>query len=142
MHQYFFCAIYIEENSNYLAWVYEQLFFRSTTNKVNGEGIQLTANATAIVEGTGFARGFHKSQTGFLNDEVSRVHDNHYYQAFSYQVDSEFSLDKYEKILKDVIHTSGYKLFGKSVITPFVSSNTQLISTSTTVIQSQSWQKL
>ena len=116
----------------------EQLFFRSTTNKVNGEGIQLTANATAIVEGTGFARGFHKSQTGFLNDEVSRVHDNHYYQAFSYQVDSEFSLDKYEKILKDVIHTSGYKLFGKSVITPFVSSNTQLISTSTTVIQSQS----
>jgi len=32
---------------------------------------------------------------------------------------SEFELNKYERILKEVVHTAGYKLFGRPVVDTF-----------------------
>lgn len=93
----------------------EEFILRSTAD----EEI-LQANGTVVVQGTGVAKGFHQTDVGFVSDPENFIHDNDFYQSYSYQVLSEFSLDKYEKLLKDVIHTAGFKLFGKVVLTPYV----------------------
>ena len=67
-----------------------------------------------------------------MNDEYY-IHDNDFYQTFSYQILSEFELNKYEKIVKDVIHTAGYKLFGKVVVDTF--ANNESIVTESSVSQ-------
>ncbi len=70
-------------------------------------------NGTANVNGTGISTGYHKTRSGVLGEKYF-IPDNDFYQQFSYQVLSEFELNKYEKNLKEVIHTAGYKLFGKA----------------------------
>lgn len=46
-------------------------------------------------------------------DGNSKIHDNDYYQEFSYEVVTGKSLDKYEDLLKNIVHVAGTKLFGK-----------------------------
>lgn len=43
------------------------------------------------------------------------IHDNDYYQEYSYEISSSCSIDKYGDVLYDVNHVSGTKLFGKVV---------------------------
>jgi len=50
----------------------------------------------------------------FLSDDA-KVHDNFYYQELSYVVRSGLSLDKYSKVLKDLLHVSGTQLFGEVI---------------------------
>jgi len=53
-----------------------------------------------------------KTQTGFLNVNSQRVHDNDYYQYFSYSIKSRVSIDKWEGTVNSLNHTSGFKKFG------------------------------
>lgn len=101
--------------------------FRSTSNNEI-----MKANGTVVVQGTGKSKGFHQTDTGFVSDPENFIHDNDFYQAYSYQVLSEFSIDKYEKLLKDVIHTAGFKLFGKVVLTPYVTGDPEISESSIT----------
>ena len=73
---------------------------------------------TAVANGTGVGVGYVKLDSGVLGEEFF-LHDNHFFQQFSYEVLSEFELNKYERILKEVIHTAGYKLFGRPVVESF-----------------------
>jgi len=50
--------------------------------------------------------------TGFLNDETQRVHDNNYYHAFSYSIKSKVQFDEWKDIVGTLNHTSGFKKFG------------------------------
>jgi len=86
----------------------EELTFRigDSTQSING---------TANVSGTGISTGYHKTNSGILGEKYF-IPDNNFYQQFSYQVLSEFELNKYETVLKDVVHTTGYRLFGKAQI--------------------------
>ena len=77
-----------------------------------GKTIQ-AVEGTATVNGTGISVGYNKTRSGVLGEKYF-IPDNDFYQQFSYQVLSEFELNKYEKILKEVTHTAGYKLFGKA----------------------------
>lgn len=72
----------------------------------------LAVNGTAIANGTGVGPGLYKTKSGFLNED-SFIHDNDFYQTYSYQVLSEYELNRYEKNLKQILHTAGFKLFGK-----------------------------
>lgn len=92
----------------------------------------MKANGTVVVQGTGVGKGFHQTDTGFASDPENFIHDNDFYQAYSYQVLSEFSIDKYEKLLKEVIHTAGFKLFGKVVLTPYVTGDPEISESSIT----------
>ena len=49
--------------------------------------------------------------TGFLNDELQRVHDNDYYQAFSYSIKSKVQIKEWSDIVGSLNHTSGFKKF-------------------------------
>ena len=104
------------------------------------EGEQLTfkigdsdqsVNGTANVNGTGIAIGYHKTKSGILGEKYF-IPDNDFYQQFSYQVLSEFELNKYKTVLKDVVHTAGYKLFGKAQLETYNSKAISMANTSVT----------
>ena len=96
-----------------------------------GSNTQLI-DGTAVANGTGIGVPYWRKSNGFLSDEY-HLNDNDFYHTFSYQVLSEFELNKYEKLLKEVIHTSGYKLFGRAVIDSF--NNTSISAANTSVSQ-------
>lgn len=102
-----------------------------TVLKWRGPEDQLISG-NAVVNGTGIGEGYWKDNTGSLNEDYF-IHDNDFYQTFSYQVLSEFELNKYEKALKDVIHTTGYKLFGRVVVDSF--NNTEISIANSSVTQ-------
>ena len=56
----------------------------------------------------GIGQGFWEDRKGFIGE--SKIHDNDKYQEYSYEVDTSISLDKYEQVLKDLMHVAGTKL--------------------------------
>ena len=50
-------------------------------------------------------------ETGFLNNEQQRVHDNDYYHAFSYAIKSKVQVSEWEDTVSSLNHTSGFKKF-------------------------------
>ena len=70
-----------------------------------------TISGAAVVNNHGIALGHHRNNKGFLNED-KYIHDNDFYQEFSYQVRTEIPFDKYKQQIKDVVHLAGSKLFG------------------------------
>jgi hypothetical protein len=70
----------------------------------------VTAQSNLINQGISFGR--YESTKGFL-DSDKYVHDNDFYQEFSYQVQSGLSFETYKDVLKKVMHVAGTKMFGK-----------------------------
>lgn len=60
----------------------------------------------------GIGSGFYTSTRGFL-DSDKKIHDNEYYQEYSYEVQTKIPLDKYFDVLKQVTHVAGTKMFGR-----------------------------
>ena len=84
----------------------ESITFRDKGTTVNaGTGI-------ASVQRQGIAEGFWKTRTSHLNEKF--LHDNRFYQEYSYQVQAGVSFDNYEQIIKDTIHVAGTELFGET----------------------------
>ena len=83
----------------------------------DGETVTMTGGSeaisgTAIVNNHGIGVGHHRDNRGFLNED-KYLHDNDYYQEYSYEVRAELSLDKYKQPLKDIVHLAGTRLFGR-----------------------------
>ena len=90
---------------------------RSGYGYEDGETVTMTGgdeviSGTAIVNNHGVAPGFHRSNRGSLNDD-KYLHDNDFYQEYSYEVRAEIPLDKYKQPLKDIVHLAGTRLFGR-----------------------------
>ncbi len=56
------------------------------------------------------------TQTGFLNNDLQRMHDNDYYQYFSYSVKSKVSFEKWDDIVSSQNHTAGFKKFSDLIL--------------------------
>jgi len=61
--------------------------------------------------GQGIGTGYWKTTSSHLNSNP-KLHDNRYYQEFSYDVITGKSLNKYENILKRILHVTGMAMFG------------------------------
>ena len=72
-------------------------------------------NGEAILSSVGKGDGFWKNNNGKINSD-KYLHDNNYYQDFSYEIRSSYSLDTYSEILKSLLHVSGTKMFGGTYI--------------------------
>ena len=64
----------------------------------------------------GVAPGYFNSRKGFLSSD-KYLHDNDFYQEYSYQVLTSLPFEVYKRTLIDVLHVSGTKPFGKYVAT-------------------------
>lgn len=60
----------------------------------------------------GYGEGYFLSERGFLNDSWNYIHDNDYWQEYSYEVRTGISLTRYGDVLKKACHVAGTKLFG------------------------------
>jgi hypothetical protein len=107
--------------------------FGFTNNEfVNIYGSNVSANATGIafLSGHGEGSGFYKSRNGFLSDN-QKLQDGYYWQRYSYEVRSSIALNKYEDMLKQVVHVAGTKLFSNLIYTS--DASTVVKTTSSTV---------
>ena len=57
------------------------------------------------------AAGVWRDDVGKLNDSLQRIHDNDYYQRFSYSIRGEIALDDWKETVDSLDHTAGYKNF-------------------------------
>jgi hypothetical protein len=80
----------------------------------------------------GSGEGYYTSKKGFLSSDKF-LHDNDFYQEYSYQVLTALPFEIYKKTLIDVLHVSGTKPFGAYVSTQRndinIKSNTESIIT-------------
>jgi hypothetical protein len=60
-------------------------------------------------------RGWLKD-TGKLNESFQRIHDNEYYQYFSYSVRSPISYEEWNPLVSNLNHTAGYKKFAELTV--------------------------
>ena len=49
--------------------------------------------------------------TGFLNNQLQKIHDNEYYQNFSYSIKSSIPYEKWNNVVSRLNHTSGFRKF-------------------------------
>jgi hypothetical protein len=54
--------------------------------------------------------------TGFLNDSVQRMHDNDYYQYFSYAIKSKVEYEDWNNPVSNLNHTAGFKKFSDLIV--------------------------
>ena len=70
-------------------------------------------------------------QKGFLNESTQRIHDNDYYQKFSYSLNSEISYDVWGESVGSLVHPAGFKEFSELSIQTSpteISGNCELVS--------------
>lgn len=84
-----------------------------TLSKTTNSSINLFGNATVLKQGTG--SGYWKNNNGKLNSN-KYIHDNYYYQEYSYEIQSKISLNSYSDVLKKMLHVAGNEIFGGVMI--------------------------
>jgi hypothetical protein len=99
-----------------------------TANKTSNPFI-ITGFSQILRQGKGL--GYWKTTTSHLNSE-KKIHDNKYYQEYSYDIQAGISLDKYEKILKKAFHVAGTRMFGSVIKTSAIDSQVWMVSSSIT----------
>jgi hypothetical protein len=96
----------------------------------NGASVTLTrtGNPNAITATTGVSQqgignGFWTTENSHLNSN-KKIHDNRYYQEYSYDIQTGISLDRYRRLVKDVLHVAGTELFGTVIKNSNININT------------------
>lgn len=111
-----------DENAQYLKVLSLEDF--SIDDTIIGE----TSGSTAIVKdifgvecdyninsSSKLRRGWN-TETGFLNNDLQRVHDSDYYQYFSYAIKTQKDFDVWNNPVSALNHPSGFKKFGNLIV--------------------------
>lgn len=86
---------------------------------LNGQSVTIgdqQAFGLANVYTYGAGAGFYRSKDSFLSD-IKVLQDGMFWQTHSYEVRASVALDKYENMLKEVVHVAGTQYFGNLVLT-------------------------
>ena len=68
------------------------------------------------VSSTSIVRKGWNLNTGFLNDNIQRIHDNDYYQYFSYAIKSKVEYEEWNNPVSNLNHTAGFKKFSDLIV--------------------------
>ena len=63
------------------------------------------------IDGSAILSKGWKNNIGVLGDNLQRLHDNDYYQYFSYSIKSNISIENWNSLVSDLNHTLGFKKF-------------------------------
>ena len=84
-----------------------------TVMEIERDGVkELIDFSNVCVEFYEEATGVWDGQKGFLNSPSIVLQDSHYYQDFSYVIQSTVSINRWRNIVKNIIHPAGLKFFG------------------------------
>lgn len=92
---------------------------------LNNPNNQISITGTAIIDTNGIREGYWQDNKSFSSDKLY-LQDSDYYQTYAYEIVVNRMLETYEKAVKDLIHPSGFKLFGKYKSYAEVTSDTSL----------------
>jgi hypothetical protein len=92
------------------------------------DGNPFVITGTSLNIRQGISEGYWRTTTSHLNSE-KKIHDNKYYQEYSYDVLSGLSLNRYEQIVKKALHVSGTRMFGSVVKSSDVAAEPVVFST-------------
>ena len=56
--------------------------------------------------------GFYTGNDGKISSS-KKIQDGKFYQDYSYVIKAEMAIDKYRKVIKDLVHPAGMKMFGE-----------------------------
>ena len=104
-----------------------------STSIVAEKTIRARVSKTAIGRGA----GYYSTTRGFL-DSDKYIHDNYYYQDYSYEIKVAQTLNKYKDIINRTFHTAGSELFGEYLKFLYQKSTANLVSDEATIYPS-SW---
>jgi len=111
-----------EEESSYLKIATEldflpnQIIFGESSNSQGRIEEVINFDSVYDVKSSSIVKKGWNTETGFLNNALQRMHDNDYYQYFSYALKSEVSLDTWNDVVSDLNHTSGFKKFSDLIL--------------------------
>lgn len=77
----------------------------------------------------GKSLGVYRDQGGFASSS-KKIQDSYYYQEYSYEIRSSVTLDKYEAMLKQLLHVAGTKYFAATVRTSVLNNPSSIASSS------------
>jgi len=77
---------------------------------------KIVGNANIEVRGTGFTESGWKTTTSFLNESTKVIHDNFYYQEYSFDISSIIPENDYFDIVSDLVQPAGTKQFASPLI--------------------------
>jgi hypothetical protein len=90
----------------------ETLYLSNPNNSVVVSGV-------SVVDNNGKGMGYWKNNKSFTSDTIN-IQDSYYYQSFSYEIVASRMMNTYEKYVKDLIHPSGMKMFGKYALNSYL----------------------
>lgn len=80
----------------------------------------------------GSSAGFYKNRGSFLSSD-KYLHDGRYYQEYSYEVRSSIALNKYSRMLREIVHVAGTQFFGAYIKKSIANSQLSISNTTITV---------
>ena len=134
------------KSGNVLGWNYENRMLKIASTTVFDSGGELIGKSSGNISkilSNAFTRSTFNlgpynvtsenwiNQKGFLNDSTQRIHDNDYYQRFSYSLNSDLSYHVWGETVGSLVHPAGFKEFSELNIqtTPTeISGNCELVS--------------
>ena len=76
----------------------------------------VAARAQVRLGGPGFTEGRWTTTTSSLNEQTKVIHDNDFYQEYSYEISSIINPNLYENLTRDIIQVAGTKQFNAPLI--------------------------
>lgn len=77
-------------------------------------GNPTSVTASSVIDLNGIGSGFWNNNKSFLSDEIF-IEDSDFYQTFSYEIEAKRMKHTYEYFINDLVHPSGFKMFGKFI---------------------------
>ena len=106
----------------------------SNTTKAKGTVRSLeTSSGKFIVDATSPILLGSSKETGKLSNFSQKIHDNNYYQRFSYSIKGTTDISKWDDSVGNLVHTSGFKRFSDYIAESSVENATRPISGITSV---------
>lgn len=103
------------------------------TANLAGSGDGTATASVTVVEGVYTYPGRYLNDDGHLSS-YNFLQDRDYYQNFSYVLRVKESIKNYRKVLKDLVHPAGLKMFGEYVYQEEIGNSKQVISYTTDVV--------
>ena len=94
--------------------------------------LNFSAKGDGTATGVAIISGYEdEHQTRWIGDDgfisaANYIQDSKYYQAFSYEIKSGNTIDKWRDYVKRVVHPSGLALFGRTLITGLLATGLKL----------------
>jgi len=107
---------YLKVISNYDFYVGETIVTNSSNSRIIVSEIIGKSDAVYNVNDSSIVKKGWNKETGFLNNNLQRMHDNNYYQSFSYSLKSKVPFDTWNTPVDTLNHTSGFKKFSDLII--------------------------